>query len=712
MAKTNDTKKREEGQETPVPAQESAQQPTNEQQIQRRQSSPRPSLLQGAMEMLQKRRREKALGAQGVNESGAVNGHRVLEQKIGKEQVQKAVQILQKYKQGKANLENKIIENEEWYKLRHWEQMRKSSKNEQVEPYSAWLFNSIANKHADAMDNMPAPNVLPREAGDKQEAKMLSSIIPVILDQNDYEGTYDLAAYARYKTGASVTGIFWEQEKLNGLGDISIRNIDGLNLFWEAGVTDIQKSRNLFHVELMENELLEEAYPQLKGKLGKSTVELAKYKYDDTVDTTTKSAVVDWYYKKRNVSGKQVLHYVKFVNDVVLYATENDTQPPMEEQLDPMTGETVMVPAGQPASERGLYDDGEYPFVIDALFPMAGTPWGFGYIDIAKSAQEYIDRCNQAILKNALVSAKPRFFAAKGAGVNLEEYADLNNDIVTYTGSGNPNEAIMPIQSRTLPSICVEILNNKVEELKEATGNRDVATGGTTSGVTAASAIAAMQEAGSKLSRDDIKSSYRAYRKICLMVIERIRQFYDMPRCFRITGEAGEEQFVPYSNAGIVPQHQGVDFGIDMGYRLPLFDIEVTAQKQSPYSKMSQNELALQFYKSGFFNPQMSDQALACLDMMDFDRKTFVMQKIAQNGTMFQQMMMMQQQMLMMAQQLDRLQGSNIAGQMMAGMQGGSPVPVGGAPADNPEALGGEKVGEAENTKKARQRVAESTSPT
>ena len=77
----------------------------------------------------------------------------------------------------------------------------------------------------------------------------------------------------------------------------------------------------------------------------------------------------------------------------------------------------------------------------------------------------------------------------------------------------------------------------KIDELKETTGNRDISTGGTTSGVTAASAIAAMQEAGSKLSRDNSKAAYRAYRKIINMVIERIRQFYDLPRCFRITME-------------------------------------------------------------------------------------------------------------------------------------------------------------------------------
>ena len=158
--------------------------------------------------------------------------------------------------------------------------------------------------------------------------------------------------------------------------------------------------------------------------------------------------------------------------------------------------------------------------------------------------------------------------------------------------------------------------------------------------------------------------------------------------------------------------------GVDMGYRTPLFDIEITAQKQSPYSKMSQNELALQFFGAGFFNPQMADQALACLEMMDFDRKQFIMQKISQNGGMYQQMLMMQQQMLMMAQALDQVKGTNMAEQIAAGITGGQPVApmmggqAPGADVEETEALGGNEKSEASNTKKARQRVAESTDPT
>ena len=628
-----------------------------------RQSAPRPEAQDEAQRMMAMR--QGSLPSPAV--AGVQDGFSALAARIGVEQIREANNTLQKYKQGKANLEQRIIDNEQWYKLRHWECMR--DKKQQVQPTSAWLFNSLANKHADAMDNFPSPNILPREEGDKGEAEMLSSIIPVILEQNDFEETYDNVQDYRLKSGTGVYGIFWDNEKMNGLGDISILKADLINLFWEPGITDIQRSRHLFHVELADNDLLEQEYPQLRGKLSSSSIDLSKYVYDDTVDTSTKSAVVDWYYKKRQ-NGRNVLHYCKYVNDVVLFATENDPE----------------------MAERGWYDHGQYPFVFDPLFSMEGTPCGFGYIDVGKDTQAYIDRANQAIMQNMLANAKPRHFIRSDGSVNEAEYADTTKDFIHVDGSLG-QDSILPVQGKPLNNVYIEVLHDKIDELKETTGNRDISTGGTTSGVTAASAIAAMQEAGSKLSRDHNKASYRAFRKVVLMVIELIRQFYDLPRCFRIIGENGTARFVEYSNANLQPQMQGIEMGVDMGYRLPLFDVEITAQKQSPYSKMSQNELALQFFGAGFFNPQMSDQALACLEMMDFDRKQGIMQRIAQNGMMYKAAMMMMQQ------------------QMAPGVSGGTEESA-EETVEKTEALGGDGGGEAANTKKARQRVADSTSPT
>ena len=525
---------------------------------------------------------------------------------IGAAEVRKARATLNRYKEGKANLERRVVDDAQWYKLRHWECMRGHGKAE-VEPSSGWLFNAIANKHADAMDNFPSPNVLPREESDRGEAKLLGAVLPVVLEQTEFEQVYDEVNDDKLKSGTGIYGVFWDTGRLGGLGDIVVRKVDVLNLFWESGITDIQCSKNVFHVELQDNESLIAQYPILADKLGAPEEVASRYLYDDRVDTSTKSAVVDWYYK-RVQGGRTVLHYCKFVNDTVLFATENE-----------------------PAyAQRGWYDHGMYPFIFDPLFRTEGTPCGFGYIDVAKSAQEYIDRGNQAILMNLLVNARPRHFIRSDGSVNEAEYADLSRDFVHVEG-GLGQDSILPIQSTGLSEVYLAVLNGKVDELKEVTGNRDISTGGTSSGVTAASAIAAMQEAGSKLSRDSNRAAYRAFRKICLMVIELIRQFYGLPRCFRIVGNQGTEEFIRYSNRGLV----GVQDELTGLTRVPLFDISVSAQKQSAYSRMSQNEMALQFYSAGFFDPRNAQAALSCMDMMDFDRKEMVMQRIAANAQQY-----------------------------------------------------------------------------
>ena len=525
---------------------------------------------------------------------------------IGTPQIQAAWQTLQRYRTGKANLEKRVVENQQWYKLRHWQCIRKSGSP--IEPASGWLFNAIAGKHADAMDNFPSPNVLPRESSDKEQAKLLSAILPVILEHSDFEEVYHRVWDSKLIGGTGIYGVFWDQEKANGLGDVTIAKVDILSLFWQSGITDIQQSKNVFHVALEDNEALLSRYPQLENKLGAPGQEMSKYIYDDAVDTTDKSLVVDWYYKKP-VGNKTLLHYCKFVGDTVLYASEND-------------------PA---CDQTGWYAHGQYPFVFDPLFRMEGTPCGFGYIDVGKSAQEYIDRGNQALMQNMLVNARPRYFIRADGAVNEAEFADVSKDLIHVDGNLGA-DSVVPVKNTPLDGAYVTILNNKIQELKEVTGNRDVLAGGTTGGVTAASAIAAMQEAGSKLSRDGNKASYRVFRKVCLLIIELVRQFYDLHRCFRITGPEGEECYVNFSNAHIAPRHLGEQMGQDLGYYTPVFDVEVTAQKQSPYTKMSQNELALEFFGAGFFDPARADQALACLDMMDFDRKDMVMKSIRERA--------------------------------------------------------------------------------
>lgn len=577
---------------------------------------------------------------------------------IGKDQVREAMQTLLKYKAGKANFEHRVIENEQWWKLRHWNHIKERGTTT-LEAKSAWLINVVLSKHADAMDAIPEPNCLPRARDDEEEAKILSKIVPTVLLQNNFDLVWSENWWKKIKAGVAFYGVFWDKDALNGLGDIAVRKIDPLSLFWEPGITDLQDSKHLFHVSLVDNDTLVERYPELEGKLGSKNITLNEYLYDDTVDTSNKSPVVDWYYKKVS-GGKSVLHYAKFVGESVLFATENEAgsaggtffaPQPGEQATTGITGDPVASytpPAADSLTERGLYDHGLYPFFADVLFPEEGTPTGYGYIDICKDAQRQIDLMNNAIVANTIASATPRWMIRGDGRMNEEEYADWTRPFVHVQGSLD-EQAIRQITVNAMPGNLISVLDRKIEEMKETSGNRDVNNGGTAAGVTAASAIAAMQEQSGKLSRDQIQNSYNCYRQIVYCVIELIRQFYDMPRQFRIIGDNGQADFIQFDNSGLQVVQQGPDaMGLNASIRKPVFDIEVSAQKQSAYNKLSYNELAIQFYQLGFFNPQAADPALAALEMMDFKGKEKVRERIQQNGGMMQmiQALMMENQAL------------------------------------------------------------------
>lgn len=538
--------------------------------------------------------------------------------------------LLQKYKEGKANLEQRIVDEENAWRLQMWQK----ETNNTTPSSSAYMWNAVINKHADIMDNYPIPALLPREESDKEEAKMLSSIIPVILERNDFEETYSNAAWYKLKHGTSCYGVFWNPKAENGTGDILVNTIDLLRIFWDPTVSDVQKSPNLFICAAVDNDVLKDQYPE-KDIQG-SKYNLTEYEKDDNVDRSKQSLVVDWYYKK-SIGGKTIVHIIKYTGGTVLYSSEEDPK----------------------YANRGFYDHGMYPVVFDTLYPEADKIGGYGVISVTKDAQMYVDALDGLLMSYAKKATTPRWFKKKDVGINEEEFADWSNPFVTVSGDIT-EERFRQLTLEPPSGIYFSLLERKIEELKETIGNRDVNSGGTGAGVTSGAAIATLQEAGNKTSRDAIKTSYRAYVKIIRLVIELMRQFYTTDRTFRILnvndGGVTKEEFVTYSNrnlAGqVIPDIDGNPTLSSSGQaitRTPVFDIDVKAQKTNPYSKLSQNETASNLYQMGVFNPENAQSALMMLSMMDFEGKEEIIAKVTEGQTLLNtvQQLQMQNQELM-----------------------------------------------------------------
>ena len=477
-----------------------------------------------------------------------------------------------RYKREKKELETRLLREDELWKAIY-------SGGESA----SWIFNSILNKHADVIDCMPTCTCLPREKSDEQYAEMLSRVIPVITSRSNFEQTYSDNTWDKLKHGTAVYGVFWNNSLEDGFGDVDICRIPISEIFWDMGASDIQDSSDLFIIKLCDRDEAVARYPELVSgdwEDGDSSLRASLELSGDS----GKLLFVDRYYKKTLPDGRRVLHLCKFVGDRVLYSSEND-----------------------PECEGGWYDHGEYPVVFDRLYPTERA-YGFGLMSVSADLQKYINRIDGDMLKYADWASKVRFWAKRSLGVNEKEFLDLERSIVEVEGDID-EEKLRQIEINPIDSSVIDLRLMKINELKEVTGSRDVSQGGYGGGVTAASAINILREAGAKTSRDGIEETYRAYVKIISLVIELIRQFYNESRVFRIIGEDGERQYLSISNKGL---------NDDSGRRAH-FDIEVSAIKKSPGEAEQKNKLAKELYDAGAFKRENVKETLMMLELMDFD---------------------------------------------------------------------------------------------
>ncbi len=595
--------------------------------------------------------------------------------------------VLRSYKNARGVIENKIKANEKFWRMRQWKDGG-HKKGEQPIPSTAWLFSCIQSKLADVMESYPTANFRPRQKDDVEEAKKLSSIVPVIIAQNNFEEVYKNVSEYTLKNGVGVYHVWWDGSKHGGLGDIAVTEMNVFNILWEPGITDIQKSTYVFTVELVDKKILEQRYPDKAPRIKGKSITPSQFITDERVDVSDKIVVVDVYYRVEQ-NGHRILHYCKYADTVCLESTENDIQ----------------------RYPNGLYAHGMYPFVVQSLYHIESSLYGTGMVDIGADSQLQIDLMNEAVVENTLMGAKPRFFATSDTVVSEEDFIDWRKTFVKVATTSE--NTIKPITTTPLQGNYLSFMQSKIEELKYVTSNHDVNNGAAPNGITAASAIAALQESSGKNSRAINKTFYNSFAKVMELVVELIRQFYDTKRCFRIipdsTAEGGYE-FMEYDNSHLKGVPQAAVNGMDMGFRIPEFDIDITAEKANPYKKMEMNELALSFFKMGFFNPQMTDQAIACLNMMDFEAKDRIIERIKENGTLLDQMMMYQQLCIALAQKYGDIGAMQAIQQNM--MRSGQPIPEMGGVEPKEAANPGGQTGEIKQVENARARARASTEAT
>ena len=262
---------------------------------------------------------------------------------------------------------------------------------------------------------------------------------------------------------------------------------------------------------------------------------------------------------------------------------------------------------------EGYFMHGMYPFVCTPLYKIKGSPFGYGIVDMFKNPQQYSDKINQILLKNALTAGTNRILVQKGSA-DLDEIRDFSKQIIEVSNIGG----ITWFQDRPLPAFLMNYMINMQNGIKEEAGSNDFSRGNTTGGVTAASAITALMDASSKRSRKEAQVIHNGFAQAVRMELEVEREFETETRTVEIT-VMGEKQSLSVQEGFFKDVQNGYD-------KLPVeFRVSIKPARESRFTKLSNNELILQImtmYQGRTINPAI------LMEAMDFEGKDIVLEKL------------------------------------------------------------------------------------
>jgi hypothetical protein len=592
-----------------------------------------------------------------------------------KERLEKARSRLKEFSEARKALELRILTDEEWYRRRNYDERQlkllhdkhipifspwemfgiggagsgRVHKPGREESTSAFLFKAIRNKHSDAMDNIPNVYVRPREANDIEASKILRDVLNPILKRAGFEEAYDANWIEKPKHGTGVYGVFWDDDK----EDLSIKAVELLRLFWQPGINDIQDSSDMFYLTFVPGAKLKNMYPKIRFSgvgvelgapitppryIDENTYELDEAEFGAELgEVPNMACVVDWYYKKmadRDGKRKEILHLCRFVGNQVLFCSEDED-----------------------GYDNGWYEDGRFPFVFDVMYAEKGTPAGYGLISTGRGEQQYIDRLDSNIIRQALNATKPLYLYDGQMPASIKTLEDDNVTFLYVDGVQLAKEHLLEWTRSPPDTNSIAVRQQKISELKELTSNRDISDGGTVPGIKTASGMSLMKAAADKSSRDFIQESWRCFEKITQLALSRIRQFYTDKKIFRIAGDkakklAEETLVAQYENEAFVmfdaevlrsrKEYRPVSseealtlpFGEKLvrdGNRLlrevvikdynPEFDIEISSQSKNPVSQIQDNETVMNLLSAGLLNPGNEELLLTVCELIDVGNK-------------------------------------------------------------------------------------------
>ena len=428
------------------------------------------------------------------------------------------------------------------------------------------LKSTVNNCIADQMDNMPEATMAPERPGLEDTATDLTDVVRFILDQNDYEAIHRRRVEDFFVTGSSVTQVCWDEDMDSGKGDVALIRWPLEAFLWDPFAETIPSARALMKVSWHPLGWFRDHYPEAgKYVTGEDQSRHAVGQHDAQLeagnDDEAQAMLVEYWYRTYDAKKNRYSINVAYMAGGALLDSFED-----------------------------VYDHGMYPFIVDAMTPIEGLPVGEGLVMELAPMMRYVNRYAHYIDENLRMSSKNRALVRRNANLDVNALRNWQENIIQ--GDDISPDAVQWFQSKPLSGMAPQQMLQFQSDIKQDSGQNQFTRGETAGGVTAASAISALQEAGGKITRLRTAVLNQGFKDMVEQVMWLVSQFYGDKKARMITGRDGKPREVDMSAKHLM----GAGKANKGKLPAPPYHVQIQISRRNPLRVQAQNELFIQAY--------------------------------------------------------------------------------------------------------------------
>lgn len=383
------------------------------------------------------------------------------------------------------------------------------------------IFSTIETIRPIMTDNNPQFQALARTPEGKEKARKIQTALDYEWDRENMRSKLSKAILTALQTGTAIFYLKWDKQTSN----VKCVLVNPLSIYPDPMATSFDDAEYVIYATYQHINQLKKMYPEKASQLIGSDVsmpELTGKKINET--TNTQVLVLEcWTRDYTYIDVEEVISGQKVKNKKMKYPNGRVIT------CAPILG-VVLSDSPSP------YKDGKFPFVALKDYDVPFEFWGRGEVEQLLSPQAYMNELNNCILDNAKHTANVPWVVDKNSGIPYNGLSNRPGLVIRK----NPGSEV----SRPAPPNMPIYVQNKVMELKQdiesIAGVHDVTQGRQVSGVTAAQAILALQEAGQSRIRLKVRIMEDALSELACMWYSRMQQFWKKERSIRIVDGKGK----------------------------------------------------------------------------------------------------------------------------------------------------------------------------